>query len=172
MITGFVTQDTVKQGLVIRIDPGKLIPDSVFRRLDEVPAHIRAADSARLKSRRTSVPEVVITDTTSVSPRNIIADFTFSDSSSFFRNPVPYPQGQFPFQLVEKIQATAGGQAYTIIKPLREGISRPSNPLHADWITGLLFLTALLWLTVRLTTKGLLGEFKKFRLLRGVNEAA
>lgn len=172
MITGFVTQDTVKPGLVIRIDPGKLIPDSVFRRLDEVPAYIKYADSAKLRGKRAALPEIVITDTTSVCSRNIIADYTFSDSASFVRNPVPYPQGQFPFQLVEKIQETSQGQTYTIIKPLKEGISIPSVPLHADWITGLMFLSALLWLTVRLTTRGLLPELKKFILFRGINESS
>lgn len=172
MITGFVTQDTIRPGLVIRIDPGKLIPDSVFRRLDEVPAHIRNADSAGLKRKRTSLPDIVITDTTSVCSRNKIADYTFSDSSSFVRNPVPYPQGQFPFQLVDKIQATAQGQSFTIIKPLREGASIPARQLHADWITGLLFLAALLWLTVRLTTKGLMPELKRFLLFRGINESS
>lgn len=172
MITGFVTQDTIKPGLVIRIDPGRLIPDSVFRRLDEVPAHIRNADSAKLKGKRAALPEIVITDTTSVCSRNIIADYTFSDSLSFLRNPVPYPQGQFPFRLVENIQATTRGHAYTIIRPLKEGISRPSSPLHADWITGLLFLSALLWLTVRLTTRGMMPELKKFVLFRGINESS
>jgi len=172
MITGFVTQDTIRPGLVIRIDPGKLIPDSVFRRFDEVPAHIKKADSAGIRKKTVALPEVVVTDTTSVCSRNIIADFTFSDSSSFFRNPVPYPQGQFPFQLVDKIQQTAQGKTLTIIKPLKEGISIPGKPLHADWITGLLFLAALLWLTVRLTTKGLLPELKRFVLFRGINESS
>ncbi|HOW09628.1 MAG TPA: DUF4271 domain-containing protein [Bacteroidales bacterium] len=169
MITGFVTQDTIRPGLVIRIDPGKLIPDSVLRRLDEVPAHIRNADSAGLRRKRASLPEIVITDTTSVCSRNLIADYTYSDSSSFVRNPVPYPQGQFPFHLVDKIQTTRG-QPVAIIKPLREGISLPAKPLHSDWITGLLFLSAILWLLVRLTTKGPLQELKRFILLRRINE--
>ena len=52
MITGFNPQDTIKPKLVIRINTDNLISDSVFRKLDEVPEHIRA-DSARLK-RRTS----------------------------------------------------------------------------------------------------------------------
>lgn len=172
MITGLVTQDTIRPGLVIRIDPGKLIPDSVFRRLDEVPAHIRNIDSAGLRKKRVSLPEIVITDTTSVCSRNLIADYTFSDSSSFVRNPVPYPQGQFPFQLVDKIQATAQGQSFTIIKSLREGTPLPAKPLHADWITGVLFLSAILWLTVRLTTRGLLPELKRFILFRGINESS
>ncbi len=172
MITGFATQDTIRPGLVIRIDPGRLIPDSVFRRLDEVPAHIRNADSAKLRGKRAALPEIVITDTTSVCSRNLIADYTFSDSSSFFRNPVPYPQGQFPFYLVDKIQTTAQGESVAIIKPLREGTRLPAKPLHADWITVLLFLSAILWLLVRLTTRGLMPELKRLILFRGINESS
>jgi hypothetical protein len=172
MITGFVTQDTIRPKLVIQINPGKLIPDSVFRRLDEIPAHIRYADSLKSSVKKIIIPEVKISDTTSVCSRNNIADVTFSDPSSFFRKPVPYPEGQFPFQFVKKVNEQAGKQAYTIITPLREGSELALKPLHYDWITILLLFSALLWLIVKVTTRGLIPELTRYLFLRGVNESS
>jgi hypothetical protein len=86
MITGSNTQDTIRPQLVIRINTDKLLPDSVFRKLDEVPAHIRDAYSDIIRKRVSSLPEVSITDTTSVCARSSIADVTFYDSLSFIRN--------------------------------------------------------------------------------------
>jgi hypothetical protein len=60
MITGFVPQDTIKPTLVIRINTDNLIPDSVFRKLDEVHAYIKYADSLRLKKNFPAYPEVII----------------------------------------------------------------------------------------------------------------
>ncbi len=91
----------IKPKLVIRINTDNLIPDSVFRKLDEVPEHIRA-DSARLKRRTSASQETAITDTTSVCSRNSIADVTFYDSTSFIRNLRQIPPTQFPFHLAEK----------------------------------------------------------------------
>jgi hypothetical protein len=171
MITGFNTQDTIKPQIVIRINTDNLIPDSVFRKLDEVPAHIRNADLGRMKKKISNAfPE--ITDTTSVCARNSIADVTFSDSLGFVRNLQPYPKGQFPFQLVEKTGSTQQDQKLIIIKPLKEGLDLPEKPLHHDWILGIIFLAAFLWLVVRTTTRSIFPELTRFLLFRDINESS
>jgi hypothetical protein len=171
MITGFNTQDTIKPKLVIRINTDKLLSDSVFRKLDEVPAHIRKAYLGSMKKKISpAFPE--ITDTTSVCVRNSIADVTFSDSLDFIRNLQPFPQGQFPFQFIEKAGSTQQDQELTIIKPLKEGLGLPEKPLHHDWITFVIFLAAFLWLVVRTTTRSIFPELARFLLFRGINESS
>ena len=173
MITGFVPQDTIKPTLVIRINTDNLIPDSVFRKLDEVPAYIKYADSLRLKKRISpAYPEVIITDTTSVNSRNSIADITFYDPSGFVRNLEPYPQGLFPFQLAEITESPDKQQALTIIKPLKEGLVLPERPFHNDWMTILIILSVFLWLVVKTTTRSMFHELTRFFLFRGINESS
>jgi len=173
MITGFVPQDTIKPTLVIRINTDNLIPDSVFRKLDEVPSFIKYADSLRLKKRiSTAYPEVIITDTTSVCSRNSIADITFYDPSGFVRNPEPYSQGQLPFQLAEITESHDKQQVLTIIKPLKEGLVLPEKPFHNDWMTILIILSAFLWLVVKTTARSMFHELTRFFLFRGINESS
>jgi hypothetical protein len=171
MITGFNTQDTIKPQIVIRINTDNLIPDSVFRKLDEVPAYIRNADLGRMK-KKISLAFPEITDTTSVCTRNSIADVTFSDSLGFVRNLQSFPQGQFPFQLVEKTGSAQQNQKLAIIKPLKDGLSLPEKPLHHDWISGIIFFAAFLWLIVRTTTRSIFPELTRFLLFRGINESS
>jgi len=171
MITGFNPQDTIKPKLVIRINTDNLIPDSVFRKLDEVPEHIRA-DSARLKRRTSASQETVITDTTSVCSRNSIADVTFYDSTSFIRNLRQLPSTQFPFQLAEKTGPDERSQQITITGNLKDGTDLPERPFHHDWIIAIIFLSAYLWLILRSTTRSLFTELTRFLLLRGINESS
>lgn len=172
MLPGTVTQDTIRPGIVIRIDPGKLIPDSVFKRLDEVPDHIRIADSVRKAQKVRSLTEKPVADTTSLSRKSFLATFWYSDSSSKTINPFSELTRQFPFQPVRKEVIPATGNAMVIIRPLKEGMALPVKPLHSDWITSLILLAALLWLTIKLTTKSILPEFRKFILFRGINESS
>ena len=144
MLTGYNTQDTLKPKLIIRINTDNLLPDSVFRKLDEVPSHIRNIDSAALRKRtREPIPEFIITDSTSVSSRNSIGDFTLYDSNSLFSNPVIYPHGQFPFMLIGKQTEVHQQKASIIAGPLMDGIRMPENPLRYDWITAFMFVAAL-----------------------------
>lgn len=171
MITGFNPQDTIKPKLVIRINTDNLISDSVFRKLDEVPEHIRA-DSARLKRRTSASQETVMTDTTSVCSRNSIADVTFFDSTSFIRNLRQLPSAQFPFQLTEKTGAAELSQQIIITGNLKEGTDLPERPFNHDWIIAVIFLAAYLWLILRSTTSNMLAELTRFLLFRGINESS
>jgi hypothetical protein len=171
MITGFITQDTIKPRLVIRINTDNLIPDSVFRKLDEVPAHI-TAELARQKRKISESQEFVITDTTSVCSRNSIADVTFYDSLSFIRNLEHLPSSQLPFHLAEKSETPYRLKETTIIRNLKDGIDLPERPLHHDWIIVIIFLSAYLWLILRTTTKNIFTELTRFLLFRGINESS
>jgi hypothetical protein len=171
MITGFNLQDTIKPKLVIRINTDNLISDSVFRKLDEVPEHIRA-DSARLKRRSSASQETVITDTTSVCSRNSIADVTFYDSTSFIRNLRQLPSTQFPFQVAEKTGPDGRSQQIIITGNLKDGTDLPERPFHHDWIIAIIFLSAYLWLILRSTTRSMFTELTRFLLFRGINESS
>jgi hypothetical protein len=172
MITGLITQDTIKPKLVIRINTDNLIPDSVFRKLDEVPAHIRA-DSARLKKKiSTASSEILVTDTTSVCSRNGIADVTFFDSLSFIRNLDQLPSVLFPLERFEKTVPVRREQKLIIINNLKEGKDLPDRPLHQDWIIAVIFISAYLWLMLRSTTRSMFAELTRFLLFRGINESS
>jgi hypothetical protein len=167
MITGFDIQDTIRPKLVIRINTDKLLPDSVFRKLDEAPVHIRYVDSIRKLRRVSQIPEVLITDTTSVCARNSIADVTLYDSLSFVRNIDQLPPVFFPYQFAEKHLPVT---YIKVINNLKDGRDLPQKPLHHDWIIVIVFLVAYLWLIVRTTTRNIFPEITRFILFRGINE--
>jgi len=172
MINGFQTQDTIKPTVTIRINTDKLIPDSVFRKLDEVPAHIRYLDSIRNIKRVTRVPEVTITDTTSVCARNSIADVTFYDSTSFVRNLDKLPPEFFPAGYSER-SLPVNLEAGTVkTGSLKDGTLIPQKPLDHDWIIAVVFLAAYLWLIVRNTSRSFVPEMTRFFLFRGINESS
>jgi Domain of unknown function (DUF4271) len=167
MITGYIQQDTIKPKLVIRINTDKLISDSVFRKLDETPAYLKAE---ALRRKKIQIPEVVITDTTSVCQRNSIADVSFYSNSEFLRNLTKYPAGQFPSQLAGKTEQVSQGPRLAIIRDLRDGRMLPERPLHFDWILGIVFLAAYLFMIVRSKTRSMLPEIARFLMFRGINE--
>jgi Domain of unknown function (DUF4271) len=171
MITGFEIQDTIRPKLVIRINTERLLPDSVFRKLDEVPAYIRNTESGKIKKKISALPEVSITDTTSICTRNSIADFTFYDSQSFIRNLNQLPPVFFPYQFAEKGLPVTHEQRITIISNLKDGRSLPQKLIHHDWIIATIFLIAYLWLIVRTTSRSVFHELTRFILFRGINES-
>jgi Domain of unknown function (DUF4271) len=172
MITGFQTQDTIKPTVTIRINTDKLIPDSVFRKLDIVPAHIRYQDSIRNIKRTARVPEVTITDTTSVCARNSIADVTFYDSTSFVRNIDKLPPGFFPAGYAERSLPVNQELGTAKAGNLKDGFLIPPKPLDHDWIIAVVFLAAYLWLIVRNTSRSIVPEMTRFFLFRGINESS
>ncbi|HBC77408.1 MAG TPA: hypothetical protein DEO60_12545 [Bacteroidales bacterium] len=172
MITGPEIQDTIRPKLVIRINTEKLLPDSVFRKIDEAPAHIRYADSVSRLKRISKLPEVSISDTTSVCSRNSIADFTLYDSLSFVRNIRQLPPRLFPYHLADKILPETHERRITVINELRDGKELPWKPFNHDWIIAIVFLTAYVWLIVRTTTRSIFPELTKFILFRGINESS
>jgi hypothetical protein len=169
MITGYYIQDTIKPKLVIHINTGNLIPDSVFRKLDEPPAFLRL-DSG-LKKRSSRISEVTITDTTSVCARNSIADITFYKPENVINYFGRIPAGQFPYQLAGKTASVRQGQAVTLIKDLRDGKEMPEKPLHHDWMIAVVLIAAYLYMIVRTRSRSILPEMARFLMFRGITES-
>jgi hypothetical protein len=169
MIIGYYIQDTIKPKLVIHINTENLIPDSVFRKLDEPPAFLRLDSGLKRKSSR--IPEVTITDTTSVCTRNSIADITFYYPSNVIEDLGSFPAGQFPFQLAGKAATVRQGQTLRLVKDLRDGEVLPDKPLHQDWIIGVVLIAAYLYIIVRTKSRSMLPEMARFLMFRGITES-
>lgn len=172
MFTYDEIQDTVRPQINIRIDADRLLPDSVFRRLDKVPEHIRIADSLKKIRPAAKKAEVIITDTTSVCTRNSIADFTFYDPSGFFRNIDRSQPVFYPFREAEKPVETHTEYRAGTSGILRDGNPLPLKPLHHDWLIGVIFLCTYLWIIVRSVNRSLLTEVTRFIMFRGVSESS
>ncbi len=170
MITGFSPQDTIRPALVIKINAGRLIPDSVFRRLDEKPAHILKAERERLRRKELLSADTLKKDTTSVCMRNTIADVTFTDSLSFVKNIRPYTSGTIPFRFTKKSGTEPGQYRPLLIRDLRVGTEPARNPFHQDWVTILVFLSFWLFLLVKSTIRNMRPELTRFFMFRGINE--
>lgn len=172
MFTGAEIQDTVRPQINIRINVDNLLPDSVFTRLDNVPEHIRIADSIQMIRRVARTPEVIITDTTSVCTRNSIADATFYDPSGLFRNIDGSQPVFFPFRNIENPVEVFTEHRAKVSGNLRDGSLIPMKPLHHDWLIGVIFLSAYLWLIVRPANRSFFREMTRFVLFRGINESS
>lgn len=173
MISGFVTQDTIRPAIIVRINPNNLLPDSVFRKLDEKPAFLRNADSGKIrKSLRSSAEKVIITDTTSVCARNSIADITFYDSTSFVKDlkNQHLPLGPFPFRFAENDGRGRTNQETIILTNLKDGVPLPVRPAHNDLIVGIILLAAYFFLLVRSTTRSVWPEVARYFMLRGIGD--
>jgi hypothetical protein len=170
MITGLSTQDTINTKLVVHIRTDKLLSDSVFKRLDEKPAHILAAERRRLRQNALSASDTIPHDTTSVCLRNTVADATFYDSLTFVRHVKIYPEGTIPFRFSEKSGSQANLYHTELIKNLRDGQALALKPLNHDWITAVIFFAAWLFLVVKQSTRSMWPEITRFLFLRGINE--
>jgi hypothetical protein len=169
MITGYIIQDTIKPKLVFHINTDKLIPDSVFRKLDELPAFKRVDSGFKKKSIRQS--EITITDTTSVCTRNSIADITFYNPSDVIKDIGSFPAGQFPYQLTGKAASVRQAQNLTLIEDLRDGEAMPDKPLHHDWMIGVVLIGAYLYMIVRTKSRSILPEMARFLMFRGITDS-
>ena len=170
MIADLIPQDTTKPGLTVKINEGRLIPDSVFRRLDAKPAHILKAERERLLRREMLIQDTARVDTTSVCTRNAIADVTFSDSLTFIKKIHPYTSGSIPFRFTKKSGSEPGQFRPILIRNLREGTLSAGNPLHHDGVTILVFFSFWLFLLVRSTIRSMRSELNRFFFFRNINE--
>lgn len=170
MIIGLNPQDTAKLGLVVKINAGRLLPDSVFRKLDERPAYILKADKEAFRRRELTLTDTLKTDTTSVCSRNSIADITFSDSLNFAKNIKLYNPGTIPFKFSSRSGTEPGEYRPILITDLRDGTVTPRNPFHQDLITVFVILSVWLFMVVRATIRSMRPELIRFFLFRGINE--
>jgi hypothetical protein len=106
-------------------------------------------------------------DTTSVCVRNSIADISFYDTDNvIIRNEVGL-YNRFPFLFTEKNRQIQIKEKAFLIKQLKSGQELPSQPLHNDWIIGILIFSAFLYSLVRATSSNVLSDIFKFFRFRG-----
>jgi hypothetical protein len=174
MMSGFSTQDTIKPQIVVRIKTDNLLPDSIFRRMDEKPAYIRDADSGlRGKSFKSYSEKLIISDTTSVCARNPIADVTLSDSINFLSElKHNYPAGPVPFHFAGRREGVSPEWQTGRMTSLKDGEPLAFRPLHNDWIIAFILFASLLFLVIRKNTRSLWPELIRYVMLRGINDSS
>ena len=133
---------------------------SVIQHKDSVPRRVRIS---------APVPVMEITDTTSVSRRNSIADVTFYDSTSIINNIGPLPINKFPFLFIENNRHIQEKEKAVLVKQLRTGDEIPVSHLHDDWIILIVLVAAIMFTIVRKSTDTIFQGMERFFLFRGVN---
>ena len=173
MITSYYLQDTIKPRLVVRINTDKL-PDSIFQKLElRTDSHKLASSGHNRKSiAQIPVKNEIITDTTTVSYRNSIADITFYDSLNFIARPDHSVTNRSPFLFVENNKLKHKEEKITLIKNLKEGMDMPVKAIHNDWIIIVVFVSVFMFSLIKSTSRRILPEVSRFFLLRGINEPA
>ena len=111
-------------------------------------------------------------DTLSIKPdtvcvRNSITDVTFYDSINFITRIKPESVNKFPFQFIENNRQIQSEKRAILLKHLRSGQELPSQPLHDEWIIGIILIVAFLFSVIRASSKTALPEITRFFLLRG-----
>jgi len=161
-------QDTVPHKTVLKQDSIRIKSDSVSTVLT-----IQPQDSVKHKLVR--IPQKTVftfADTSSVCPRNSIADVTFYDLNSFVFRLGYGSYKQFPFIFIEKNRNKEMEARALLIKHLRPGMDLPAQPFHNDWGIIIILIAAILYSLIKATTKNVLPNFTRFFMFRRVNEPA
>jgi hypothetical protein len=160
-----IQQDSIKRKINPIQDSVRQISDSVslssiIQQKDSVPRRI---------NKSLPKPVIEITDTTSVSRRNSIADVTFYDSTSIINNIGPVPLNKFPFLFLENNRRIQQEAKAALVKQLRAGDEIPVRPLHNDWIILIVLCAAFMYSIVRKSTDTIFQGMERFFLFRGGN---
>ena len=165
-------QDTTGTRLVIRIDAGGLLPDSVFRKMDETPGYLKAVDSSLVQKKIKAPERVVINDTISTCTRNAVADITFHQPG-IIKNLRYIPAGRVRYDQENDYKLHEHKAANTIlISSLKEGERFPLNSLHSDVVIVIIFIAAFLFLYARSSMRNFVSDLRRFFLFRGINESS
>lgn len=119
--------------------------------------------------------DIVLKDSLAIRPdsicvRNSIADITYYDSINVVTKIEWGSFNKFPFLFIEKTRETQTEKRTLLLKHLRSGQELPSQPLHEEWIIGIILIAAFLFSLIRASTKSALPEVTRFFLLRGTND--
>lgn len=155
-------QDTTRQKILTGIDSLHGLRVKSFVRPDTVKITTMTYRPALQKSQ--------ITDTVSDCSRNIVADVTFSDSTSFIRNIRTAEREDFPYLFVSKNRELAEMKHEILVKSLREGASLPADQFKSDWIVPLILFSAFLLAAVRAVPGNFFRSILRFLFMRGINE--
>jgi len=159
-------QDTVQGRNIVSKDSIGLKSDSA-----SIIKTLQSNDSVTHKS--ASAPKTAgfdFPDTTSVCGRNIIADITFYDSNNVVTKKELESSNRFPFLFTQKNKQMQIEARASLIKHLKSGQDLPVQPLHDDWIIGIILIASFLYFLIRTTSKSMLPGVGRFFLFRGIND--
>lgn len=172
-MTGSDIQDSIKPGLVVRINAQTLINDSVFRNIDRHLDSVIEPPPQKKRIAGTTASEVqekeTPVDTTAVCSRSIVADITFSDSSSYAAFLSPAIRNELPWYVAERLHRENRRES-VVIRDLKEGKGLPDGLFSNDWIIIVIFFTALIAGLIRNANRSLLPGLASFFLFRGVGD--
>ena len=151
-----IQQDTILVGNIVTQDTTKIFIDSV---------HHKTVQFAK-------PTPFIYADTTMVCARNSIVDITFHDSTDLLTIPELPISTKFPFVFVEKNRLRQEKEFSSLVNHLKPGYEIPKQPLHEDWIIGIIFLVVLLYSIILTTSKDILPGVKKFFMFRGIADSS
>ncbi|MEI6049484.1 MAG: DUF4271 domain-containing protein [Bacteroidota bacterium] len=120
----------------------------------------------------TSCSDIQQDDTTCVCARNSIADITFYDSNNVITKIESFSANKFPILFTEKTRQMQFKARTSLIKHLKPGQDLPSQPLHNDWMIGIILVCAFLFSLIRTTSKSILPGVVSFFLFRGIKDSS
>jgi hypothetical protein len=160
-------QDSVPRKIVNNQDSARGKADS-----GSLVKFIQTKDSVKHKSTAVHLNTFIDnSDTTSVCTRNSIANPTFYDFNSFIFRIGFGSYKQFPFIFIEKVRQRQVEEKTLLIKHLKSGNDRPSQPLHTNWMILVILVSVFLYSIVRKTSRNLSPDFARFFLFRGIKES-
>jgi len=115
---------------------------------------------------------IVLNDSIAVKPdslciRNSITDVSYYDTINVVTKIKWGSYNKFPFLFIEKNVQIQDEKRTSLLKHLKSGQDLPLQPLHEEWIIGILLIAAFLFSFIRASTKNGLPEAKRFSLLGG-----
>ena len=159
-------QDTVPRKIVIN-------QDSTRSKSDSASAVLPVQTKDSVKHKLIVIPQqitITVSDTTSVCPRNSIADVTFYDFNNFVFRLGYGSYKQFPFIFIEKDRKKEVEARALLIKHLKPGMDLPAQPFHSDWRIIIILVVAILFSLIKATIKNVLPDFTRFFMFRGIND--
>jgi hypothetical protein len=112
------------------------------------------------------------TDTAAVCVRNSISDITFYDPANVVTKINHASLNGFPYLFLEKSGQTEARAVAALTAHLKSGTPLAQDPLHSDWILGIILLCILLFSAIRDTTKKIGTGAARFFLFKGIKDLA
>jgi len=140
-------------------------PDSLTNTISQQDSVINLSRLPKQENRAVPV------DITSVCDRNSVTDFTFYNPDNVFSKKTDEVTiKKFPFLFIEKAREMKADARTSLIKHLKSGQEIPSQPIHDDWIIGIILIAAFLYSLIRISSKRSLPAVSRFLILIGIND--
>lgn len=148
------------------------IRDTSLKDTTGVPLQDHKTDPLHAKAETisTKAPVNEKEDSTAVCSRNIIADITFYDSTSFIRTKTFLSNDYFPFSLIEKSRELEKTEKISLMKNLREGIEFPARLYHDDWLIFILLIAGFLYGAINILSKNFYRNISRFLFISNIGD--